>query len=134
MKNFTEFCQKLENKIKASYEEGVTLDQAEKLAAEFLYAQMVVSAELKNADLDSRMKKIGLKAIEAATYTLLAEDTTKKRTVDAIKHAVNAEKLVQTEQSLFDTSEVYCDELTRYYQIFREAHIYYRGISKGKFE
>lgn len=134
MKNFSEFCKQLEDKIKNSYEEGVTLEQAEKLAAEFLYAQMVVSNELKKSDLDSRMKKTGLKAVEAAVYASLSEDTTKKRTVDALKHAVNLEVVVQDEQNNFDKSEVNTDELTRYYHIFREAHIHYRGISKGKFE
>jgi hypothetical protein len=58
----------LETKIQKSYEEGITLEDAEKLAAEFLHAMMQISQQLKSLDLDARMKKAGLKSIKAATY------------------------------------------------------------------
>ena len=47
--SFKELCTNLEEKIKNSYEQGVTGTEAEKLAGEFLVAQLIVSEELKNA-------------------------------------------------------------------------------------
>ena len=62
------FVLELEGKIKAAYEEGTTQPDAERLAAEFLHAQMVISSHLRKADLDARMRKSGHKAIRAAVY------------------------------------------------------------------
>ena len=135
MSNFKQLCLELENEIRVSYEHGVTLDDAEKLAARFLYAQIQVSVELKKSDLDSRMRKSGVKAVRAAIYT---EASTlrdgRKPTEAAISAMVDMNELVQGEQNSFDQAEVDRDDLERYYNIFREAHIYYRGISKGRFE
>lgn len=131
---FKELCASLESKIKASYEEGVTLEDAEKLAAEFLGAQMKVSAELSVADLDSRMRKSGVKAIRAAVYTDACSKADKKPTEGALEHLLNLSDLVQGEQTEFDRAEVRRDELERYYNIFKDAHVYFRQMSKGRFE
>lgn len=131
---FDVFCTSLENKIKDSYENGVTMDQAEKLAGEFLYAQMVVSNELKRADLDSRMRKAGLKSLKAQAYMDACSKSDKKPTETALEHIVNTNELVKVEHKDFDEKESLRDNLTRYYNIFREAHIHFRGISKGKFD
>lgn len=133
MSNFESLCKKLENKIKESYEEGVTAEQAEKLAGEFLGAQMIVSHELKNADLDSRMKKTGVKAIKAAVYKEICSKADKKPTEGALEHELNHDKMIQLEQDALDAAEVNRDNLTRYYNIFREGHIHFRGIAKGSF-
>lgn len=132
--NFSKLCQQLEAKIQQSYSEGVTLEDAESLAAEFLFAQMQVSNELKKADLDSRMRKSGVKAVKAAIYTEAVSKADKKPTEGALEHLINSNELVQGEQEALDKAEVEKDDLTRYYNIFREAHIYYRGIAKGKFD
>lgn len=134
MKNFKDFLEQLETKIKNTYQEGISIDDAEKLAAEFLHAQMVVSTQLAKADLDSRMKKAGLKAVRSTAYMDILNSNEKKPTEAAIEASINTNKLVSTQQDDFDDAEVERDELQRYYQIFREAHIYYRGIGKGKFE
>lgn len=131
---FEEICKKLEEKIKSSYEEGVSLEVAERLAAEFLHAQMLVSNELKIADLDSRMRKTGVKAVRAAIYADTCSKSDKKPTEAQIEHTINVNELVQGEQKSLDAAETNRDDLTRYYNIFREAHIYYRGIAKGKFD
>lgn len=131
---FKELCEQLEAKIQSSYVDGVTLEQAEKLAAEFLHAQMTVSTELKKADLDSRMKKAGVKAIRAAIYGDILSKNEKKPTEAAIDHLINSDKIVLGEQEELDKSEVDRDDLNRYYNIFQNAHIYYRGIAKGKFD
>lgn len=132
---FQEFCSKLETNIIASYEEGITFDQAERLAGEFLAALMRVSAELKNQDLDARMKKAGYKAMRAACYVGQSTPVEgKKPTEAAIAALVDMDDLVLEEQQKLDTSEVSRDELTRQYNIFKEAHVHFRGISKGRFD
>ena len=124
----------LQAKIQGAYEEGVTLDQAEKLAGEFLYAQLQVSSELKKADLDSRMRKTGVKAVRAAIYMDASTKSEKKPTEATLSALVDMHEVVQTEQEAFDKAEVEKDELIRLYNVFREAHVYFRGIAKGKFE
>jgi hypothetical protein len=130
MSKFIDFCKQLENKIVSSYEEGITLEDAEKLSAEFLYAQLQVSSELKKADLDSRMRKQGVKAIRAALYTE-ARSKADKITEAAITAMLDANELVSGEQMAFDTAEADRDELERYYNIFNSAHVYYRQLSRG---
>jgi hypothetical protein len=134
MGKFKELCVELEEKIQKSYEEGVTLESAERLAGEFLSAQIKVSEELKNADLDSRLRKTGVKAVRAAIYLDIVQKAEKKPTEAQIEAIINVDKIVGSEQEAFDKAEVERDNLERYYNIFREAHIHYRGISKGKFE
>lgn len=133
MSNFKTLCQALESEIEKSYIEGVTLGEAEKLAGQFLHAQMAVSRELQKADLDTRMRKSGLKAIRAAVYLDIVQKSEKKPTEAAIAAMVDTDELVQGEQKSFDTAEVDHDELERYYNIFIQAHVHFRTIAKGNF-
>jgi hypothetical protein len=126
-------CKLLEGKIQAAYEEGVTLETAERLASEFLFAQLRVSAELKKADLDARMRKSGVKSIRGAIYHDIVSKADKKPTEGAIEHLLNTEELVQGEQKDLDIAEVERNSLERYYEVFGNAHIHFRGIAKGKF-
>lgn len=130
---FNEYCEQLENKIKASYEEGVTLEQAEKLAGEFLGAMMRVSNELRNADLDSRMRKSGVKAIRASAYLAIVGGQDKKPTETHIQSILDKDGVINNEQDALDTAEVLRDNLKRYYDIFNNAHVFYRGVAKGNF-
>ena len=132
--NFKQFCKNLEDKISSAYNDGVTLEVAEKLAGEFLHAQIVVSNQLKTSDLDSRMRKSGLKAVRAAVYMATCSIADKKPTETMLENILNTNELVQKEQDSLDTAEVERDDLKRYYDIFREGHIYFRGIAKGKFD
>ncbi len=132
--NFKEFCEHLESEIQAAYLDGVSLEKAERLATEFLSAQLRVSSTLKNADLDARMKKSGLKAVKAAAYMSEISKHDKKPTEATISAAIDTNSVVSSEQDKFDTAEVNRDELERYYQIFREAHIHFRGVAKGRFD
>ena len=132
MSNFKQYCEKLENKIIASYEESITMPEAEKLAAEFLAAQLQVSRELAKAALDSRMRKSGVKAVRAALYTE-ARSKGEKTTEAAISALLDVNELVIGEQNAYDSAEVYSDELERLYNVFSNCHIYYRGIAKGSF-
>ena len=132
--NFKELCEHLENKIQDSYNNGVTSEQAEALAGEFLYAQLQVSSELKKADLDSRMRKTGVKAVRAAIYMDAATKTDKKPSDVLLEAVVNQNEVVQGEQNAFDKAEVSRDELSRLFSVFKESHIHFRGIAKGRFE
>ena len=124
----------LEADITSAYEGSVTVDDAEKLAAKFLAAMMKLTAMLKKVDLDSRMKKSGLKAVKAAIYMAEATKTDKKPSDTMLGAMVDRSPLVQTSQSELDTAECSREELERYFSIFKEAHVYFRGIAKGKFE
>lgn len=131
---FQELCKQLETKIKNSYEQGVTTEEAERLAGEFLYAQLKVSEELKKSDLDSRMKKTGVKSIRAAIYLDIVQKSDKKPTEAGISALIDTDKIVVDEQQGLDTAEVNRDNLERYYSVFQNAHIHFRTVAKGKFE
>jgi hypothetical protein len=124
----------LEDKIKSAYEQGTTVEEAERLASEFLYAQIQVSDQLKSADLDSRMRKSGVKSIRSAIYLDIVQKAEKKPTEAQIEAVINTDKIVLDEQKSFDQAEVDRDALERYYNIFRDAHIHFRGVSRGKFD
>ncbi len=134
MTNFETLCKGLEEKIQAAYTEGLTIADAEKLAGEFLGAMLAVSVELKAADLSSRMHKAGVKAVRAGVYLKTIQGVDKKPTEAAIAALVDTNEVVQSEQDAYDTAEVDKDNLERYYNIFREAHVWARGISRGKFD
>lgn len=133
MKTFEELCEELSNDIKNSYESGVSLEVAERHAAKFLHGQIQVSEKLKDADLDARMKRTGVKAVKAAVYMDEATKGDKKPSDAFLQNLVDLNALVQKSQDTYDTAEVYKDQLQNYFNIFKEAHIYFRGIAKGSF-
>jgi hypothetical protein len=94
---------------------------------------LLISEELQSADLDSRMKKSGLKAIRAAIYMDNASKADKKPSDTYLQNIIDMDKLVIAEQQSFDEAEVKRDGLQNYYNIFKEAHIHFRGIAKGNF-
>lgn len=128
------FYEQLRAEIQASYEQGVTLTEAEMLSAKFLDAQLRVADGLRQADLDARMRKAGLKAIKAAVYLEEAKKGDKKPSDVFIASVVDRHELVLSEQTAFDEAEVHRDHLQNYLQVFREAHVHFRQLSKGRFE
>lgn len=131
--NFKALCLELEGKIESSYQDGIIADDAERLAGQFLVGQMKVSTELRKADLDSRMRKSGLKAIRAAVYMDASTKGEKKPTEAALAAIVDLNDMVQGEQAAFDAAEVDRDDLERYFSIFQAAHVHFRTIAKGVF-
>ncbi len=131
--SFQEYCQELKQKIENSYLEGVSLEQSEKLAGEFLVAMMRVTDEIKSTGLDSRMKKSGVKALRAAIYLDIVQKAEKKPTESQIDATITSDRLVVDEQQKLDSAEVSLDQLERYYDIFQNAHIFFRGVAKGSF-
>lgn len=124
----------LTDKIKAAYEQDLTVQDAERLAAEFLYAQILVGGELRKVDLDARMKKSGQKALKAAVYMDSATKTDKKPSDSFLQALVDMDQLVVQEQNSLDEAEVNRDELENYRRVFAESHIFFRGVAKGRFE
>lgn len=131
---FQAMCDELTAAIKRSYEEGVTVEEAERLAGQFLHAQLVVSGELRKADLDYSMRKSGTKAVRAAVYLESATKGDKKPSDVMLNAIVDVNDLVQGEQSRMDEAEAHRDFLQNHLNVFRDAHIHFRGIAKGKFE
>lgn len=126
--------EELTSAIQNSYEDGVSIEQAEKLAAKFLHAQILVSNELSKLDLDARMRRTGVKAIKAAVYHEEATKGDKKPSDAFLQSLVDKSQEVILAQDDYDKAEVEKDSLQNYFNIFKEAHIFYRGISKGRFE
>jgi hypothetical protein len=118
-----------------AYEINTTMMAAEKYAALFLSAQMEVSEQLRSSELDRRMRKRGLKAIKSAVRTEAIKSSSdgRKPTEGVLEDIVNLSSLVASQEEEFDTSEVNSEALERDYNIFREAHLYFRTISKGTF-
>lgn len=126
-------CESLTDEIKNSYESGITMTEAEKLAGKFLYAQLQVAAELQSSDLSSRMRKTSVKAVKAAVYMNEATKTDKKPSDTFIEAKVNMNEMVSSEQDALDKAESYRDSLHNYLNIFKESHIHFRTIAKGTF-
>lgn len=133
MSNFKQLCDELQSIFQTSYEEGTTLEQAERLAARFNDALMDVSKELARVDLDSRTRKQGVKAIRATLYLDAASKGDKKPTEAMLNAILDSNDIIAGEQERLDKAEVETAELKRYYDIFTNAHIYYRGVAKGNF-
>jgi hypothetical protein len=131
--NNDKFYEELIEQVKQSYEESITIEQAEKLAAKFLHAMFLLSNDLATYDLDARMKKSGVKAIKAAVYTDAAVKGDKKPTEAALVATVDLNDIVKSEQDSFDKAEVTTDKYKNYYNIFKECHLYFRVITKGNY-
>ncbi len=129
--NFKQYVETLEAKIINSHENGTTLVEAEKLAGEFLAAQMRVSAELAKVDLDSRMRRTGVKAVKAGVYMDAATKDVKKPTEAALSAIIDTNEIVIREQNDYDGAEVIKAEYERLYSVFQNAHIFYRTIAKS---
>lgn len=131
MNNIRELIENLSSKIQNTYEQDVTVKEAERLAAEFLHAQIIITQELTSIELDARMKKAGYKAIAASVYMEHATKTEKKPSDTMLQNMVDLSEIVSQQKDALDRAEVERDELHNYLTIFKEAHIYYRGIAKG---
>lgn len=133
-RQFNTSVKEIEKIVSDIYEQGVTLGEAEKLAGKFLHYQIQISDFLKESDLDARMRKTGVKAIKAAVYLNACKGHEKKPTEAQLAATVDSDSIVSSEQEGLDRAEVARDEIERIYNICREAHIYLRGISKGRFD
>lgn len=127
-------CTELEKDVKRSYEEGVTMEEAERLAAKCLNVQLSLARAIRTEDIDSRMKRHGIKAVRASVYMAELEKHEKKPTETFLESVVNLDKLVETAERDYAEADAGKEELQNFFGVFKDAHIYFRGIAKGKFE
>lgn len=128
------FMQTLEEDIKSVYFNSPTPADAEKLATKLLYTQIELGQQLRAASLDAKMKKAGLKAIRSAVYLEECRKVEKKPTENTLECLVNTSVLVTDAQSACDYAETKVNELDNLLNVAREAHIFMRGLAKGRFD
>lgn len=126
--------EELQKDIQAAYENGTTVEDAEKLAAKFLWAQMHLSTAFRNADLDCRMRKAGLKAVKATVYLEEATKSEKKPTEATLTALIDQNQHVRSEQGGLDAAEVERDYFQNCLATLKEAHVFMRNIGKGRYE
>lgn len=119
--------------VKAAYETGTTMEEAERHAARFLDAQLSVAAELASLDIDARMKKNGMKAARARVYLDLCNQSEKKPSDTFLEQQVTLDKTVNVAVDLFERADARRENLNLYLGIFKDAHVYFRGIAKGNY-
>lgn len=119
--------------VERAYEQGIGLDEAERLASKTLGVQLHIAEQLAIADLDARMKKNGLKAIKAAVYMEAATRGDKKPSDSFLENVVTLDTNVTSQQDIFDRADAYKQSLETYMGIFRDAHIHFRTLAKGAF-
>lgn len=127
-------CEELKLAIESAYSEGVSIAEAEKLAARTLLVRMELSDEIKSASLDTKMKKHGVKAVRAAAYMAEIAKHEKKPAEGLLEHTVNLSEEVAGEEQVYAEAEANLDRLASYLDIMKDAHLYFRQISKGTFE
>lgn len=125
---------KLKQKIINSYESGITMSEAEKLAGEFLAAQLDLAETLKIKDLDARLRKSGNKALKSAIRQEFVAKHDKKPTEGQIEDATNLDTTLRDEENSLHEMEVERDYIRNAFDIFKDAHIHFRGIAKGRYE
>lgn len=120
--------------ITEAYESAVMMSDAELHAARFLGMQMLVADELAKADLDSRMRKNGVKALKAAIWFDAATKDEKKPSDKQLDATVDKDPKVQDEQRAYDGADARREALYNWLGILKDGHIFFRGIAKGKYE
>lgn len=120
--------------VNSAYDSGVTMEEAERMAAKCLSAQLDIARALSASDLDSRMRKNGLKASKANAYLMEVNKHEKKPSDTLLENIVASDLSVQAAQNSFETSDARKESLNLYFGIFKDAHIYFRGISKGNYQ
>jgi hypothetical protein len=134
MANIFEVCQELKTIIENAYNEGVTIQDAERLAAKTLVVRIDLSQELKVVDLDSRMKKHGVKVTRADAYMEEIKKHDKKPVESFLEAAVTMNGNVIEAEHDYAKADVHREMIHNYLDIFKDAHIYFRGIAKGTYE
>lgn len=134
MKTVYDVCAELKTIIETAYNEGVSVMEAEKLAAKTLVVRLDLSQELKVIDLDSRMKKHGVKVTRADAYMSEIKKHDKKPVESFLEAAVTMDGNVIEAEHDYAKADVQRELIQNYLDIFKDAHIYFRGIAKGTYE
>ncbi len=126
--------QQLIKEIESVSDQGVTLDHAERVAGLALSTMNELSEQLAVTDKARRMRKAGLKAVRAITRQEEIRKHDKKPTESQLDDVLTLSAVVQKEEDGFDEAEVETEKLEREFSIAKESHLYFRSISKGRFE
>lgn len=121
----------LEKDVEKAYEVGVTMEEGERLAAKFLRAMMQVSSAIRTKSLDARMKKNGYKTLRASAYLTIVQGNDKKPTETHISAMLDTDKDVIGAQDVYERADEDNLVLERLFAIFKEAHLYFRGVGRG---
>ncbi len=124
----------IKSEIMRAYEEGVSMPEAEKLAALTLAARIEISEEIKAADLDAKMRKQGVKAVRGGFYLKIIKREEKKPTEAMIAAEIETYEEVNAEEAQLSVAEVESARLKSMLDLFKDAHLYFRQICKGTFE
>lgn len=124
----------LKEAIKKATDEGVSIPDAERLAAKTLTARIELSEEIKTQAIDAKMKRLGVKAVQAETYKKATEGVEKKPTEAALIHTINLNPEVIQEEINHAEAEAELEYKQSLLEIFKDAHLYFRSIMKGSFE
>lgn len=124
----------LVEEIKKTYEVGVSLDEAERLAALALLAADELNRDLRGCDLDVRMRKSGLKAIKATVRSNEISKHDRKPSEGVLEDVVALDPTTREEQDAFDRAEAHKNYLENNLSVANNGHIYYRGIAKGRID
>lgn len=127
-------CAELKEAIDSAYSQGVTIPEAEKLAARTLTIRIELADELKSVSLDMKMKRHGVKAVRANVYMEELVKHEKKPAEAFLENAVNLAESVASEEMAHAEAEAEYQKLVAYLDIFKDAHLFFRNIAKGTFE
>jgi hypothetical protein len=127
-------CEELKLAIENAYNEGISIPDAEKLAARTLTARLELSDEIKSAALDSKMRRNGVKVVRANAYMDEITKHDKKPAEAFLENAVNLSPEVNEEENSYAEAEAELSRLIAYLDVFKDAHLYFRTIMKGSFE
>lgn len=127
-------CQELKQSIERAYAEGVTMQEAERLAAKTLSVRMMLADSIQVADLDARMRRHGVKAVRASAYMEELSKHEKKPAEGFLENAVNLNPDVAQEEREYATVDTEKDRFFTYLGIMADAHIFFRNVAKGSYE
>lgn len=132
--NLDKILVELKGAIDSAYENGVTMPEAEKLAAMTLSRRLAIADALRSTDIDSRMKKHGAKAVRAAVYMEELKKHDKKPAEAFLENAVALSVEVENAERDYVEADVAREHLENYMSILGDAHVYFRQIAKGNYE
>lgn len=123
--------ERLKEEIVKAYEEGISMEDAERNAARCLDVQIELNEKIKASALDARMKKNGYKTHRATEYLKIVQGSEKKPTESQIDAMLTVNTDVCRAQDDYEAADIEVEALKRYFDIFKDAHIFFRSVARG---
>lgn len=134
---FEELVNKCFAELKIAYKEDYSAEKAEKTAAMFLAAQMQLSLFIADIELRARYSKYEIERVEAQKYFEIKESgavADKKITETALQQFVAKDDTVISAKKENSEAEADLKKYNYLMSSLKESHIFFRGMSKSKFE